>query len=129
MRLLGDDVVFFAEADQFAKLSFKQFHLVAQNPHLPLDQRHGTCAVRVGKFHLGQQLGMVDDEIGMVMQIIGDIVSVHGSSAGPPQEGAAKMWSGQSPLTIVTPLLGKGDGGMAVIGSVPLEYQFRLQIP
>ena len=41
----------------------------------------------------------------------------HGSSAGPPQGGAAKIWSGRSPRTSVTPFFGKGAGGKKVISS------------
>ena len=74
MHALADAVVLFAELYQLAQLAFEQPRFFAQGEHLPLRQRNGAAAMRVREVHGGEELGMLLEELRVLLQVASDVL-------------------------------------------------------
>ena len=66
-----------AELDQFGQLAFELLAPVAQGENLALGNRNGAAAVRVGNVELREQIGIILEELRIVLQVARDFVGFH----------------------------------------------------
>ena len=83
VHLLADGVVLLAELDQLAQLALELPAPVPQREDLPLADRDGASAVRVRDVDLRQRLGVVLEELRVLLQIAGDFLGFHRSPVEP----------------------------------------------
>jgi hypothetical protein len=69
----ADAVVFLPDADQFSHPGLERLVALAQYQHLALDQRDGPAAVRMTDAHLGQQVGVLVEEIRVAVKPVGHL--------------------------------------------------------
>ena len=77
VQLFADAVVLTAELYQFPQLGFELAVLLAQANDLTLRDRDRVAAVRMRNINCGQEVGVLREELGVLLEIIGDVIPVH----------------------------------------------------
>ena len=92
MQLLADGVVLAAVADQLAHPAFELGVLFAQRDDLPLGDRDRVPAVRMRHEDLGEEVGVIGEELRALLQVLGDGRGIH--------PGFPVVWSWSSNLVV-----------------------------
>src|SRR5450631_1830459 len=77
VQLFADAVVLTAELYQFPQLGFELAVLLAQADDLTLGDRDRVAAVRMRNINFGQEIGVLREELRVLLEIIGDVIRVH----------------------------------------------------
>ena len=74
MHALADAVVLFAELDQLAQLALEQPAFSRNVSTWRSDERNGAAAMRMREVHGGEQLGMLLEELRVLLQVASDVL-------------------------------------------------------
>src|SRR5512135_2113957 len=77
VQLLADDVVLGAVADELAELPLEIADPVAQREDLAFGDRDRVAAVRMGHVDPGEDVGVVFEEVRVLLEVVGDGARVH----------------------------------------------------
>lgn len=79
MHARRNQIVVFAEMQQFRQFDFERLGFFAQRQDLPLGDGDGATAVRVRNVELRQQIVIILEELRVILQVTRDVIGSHAS--------------------------------------------------
>src|SRR5690606_35796018 len=77
VHLLADDVILLAELDHLGELALELLAALAQRQDLPLADRNRAPAVGMRDEHVGDDLRVMLEKLGVFLQVRGNVVGLH----------------------------------------------------